>query len=687
MSRIRLTGPCAAFAAIGLSTTVLAQELPLERITLYRSGVGAFDRSGVIDGNADVQLRVDADLVNDILKSMVLLDLDGGRIESASYGSREPLERRLASFAVDLSDSPSRADLLHRLRGTEVSLLLADATVRGRVLGVEMVIVPHPGSEGTASLPHVTLSTESGIETIRLDRVISFQVLDEEIRREIDRALGAIAEHRTDREKAIDLAFRGEGPRRVAVSYVHQMPVWKTSYRLVLPDAAEGGGSPFLQGWAIVENTTDEDWVDVRLGLVAGRPVGFVMDLYEPLFLERPEIPVPVESAAMARLYGGELLDMSEVELAMDSPMAPAARMRGGGGGGQGSGSGSLFGGASGPVETMSAEDMIYGMGTGAAATGGSGTVFRYELEEPVTIERRRSAMLPILSSSIEGRRVSLLMSGDVHPMRGVELRNSSGLQLMPGPISVYDGTAYAGDARIDFVSAGDDRFLSYAVDLEVRAEERRRDVNRIRTVRIVNGQVEMTYGREMRTAWTVANADPEEDRTIVIDMPVATGWEVVQPEPSERIAGGYRFEFDVSADETESIEIVLRRTDRSYNRIERTSLADALVYERDGVASPAFIAAIREAGRLQGRVAEIEQKQSVLGRERTLIVADQDRLRKNLAGVGGDSRLGQRYVTKLEEQETRLESIETEEAELAEELTQRRAALRAFLEGLGTIE
>lgn len=655
--------------------------LPVERITLYRSGVGAFERRGVVIDDEDVQLTIAADLVNDILKSMVLLDLSGGRIESASYGSREPLERRLASFAVDLSDAPGRAELLSRLRGTMVRLKMADGEVEGRVLSVETATVPV--GDGTSSLVHVTLATTAGgIESVRLDHVRAFEILDAKVRDEIARALAAIAEQRSERVKTIDLAFRGDGQRQVAVSYVHEMPVWKTSYRLVLPEEGEADARPFVQGWAIVENVTDEDWADVRLELVAGRPVSFVMDLYEPLFLPRPTLPVPIEMAARPRSY------------APGDPRTATAVTRGGG---PESSQGRVAAMAGAPTMEMadsargsgmakiSAGQMINMSAAARAAAEEAGSVFRYTLDTPVTIERRRSAMLPILGERMEGRRVSIhdVNSGSPHPMRGYELENVTDLQLMPGPIAVYDGGSFAGDASIDFVAAGDERLLSFAMDLEVRVKTDSDQRRRVRRVRIVDGMVEVMVGVEQQVEHEVANDDEGEDRTVLIEVPDMSGWKLEGAEPVEDTASSLRFEVGVAAGDTKTLRYTWTRTD--YSRVSATQydLGTLLTYERQGLASDDVVAAVRRARELQQQLNAAEALVARLEQERREIVNDQSRLRENLARVGNDTRLGERYLAKLDEQETRLEELETETAQARREVQQRRNALEQYLRDL----
>ncbi|MFZ4576292.1 MAG: hypothetical protein ACOYN0_18050, partial [Phycisphaerales bacterium] len=405
-------------------------KLPLRRITLYRSGVGAFERRGLIDGDANVQLRFDTKQINDILKSMIVLDLSKGqgRIEGVSYGSKEPLSKRLSSFAVDISDDPSMQELLGRLRGAEVSLKLVEGReLVGTVLGVESRQEP-ASKDAVVNVAYVNVLTSDGVVSVRLPQVVSFDLRDAALKSELNKALAALAEYRADRTKTVDVRLAGQGAREIVVGYVQEAPVWKTSYRLILPDPkkdvkGEAKEGVTLQGWAIVENTTDEDWNQVTLSLVSGRPVSFTMDLYEPLYVTRPDVPVPTVPGVMPRAYEGGVSD-SKNKLAFDadagksrdemsrgampppSRRAPGSPRAGGSGGDPGGARYALSEAAE--VAPLSSEDLAaYAARTQAAAME-VGEVFQYQLEGPVTVERQRSAMLPILSAGIEGRRVSI---------------------------------------------------------------------------------------------------------------------------------------------------------------------------------------------------------------------------------------------------------------------------------------
>jgi hypothetical protein len=668
-----------------------AGRLPIKAITLYRSGVGSFERRGLVNDEEKVQLRFATEQINDILKSMVILDLDGGRIDGVSYGSKEPLQRRLSSFGVDISDDPSAARLLSRLRGAAVRVVTSQGPITGTVLGVETRPVPGGKDAAPIQTPFLNLVTQEGIRSFDLTTIGGFEILDKDLAAELGKALAALSEHRADRVKTVDVSFSGRGARQAVIAYVHEMPVWKTSYRLVLPDqpagkAADPKAQPTIQGWAIVENTTDEDWEDVRLSLVAGRPVSFQMDLYEPLHVERPQIPVPTVPGVMPRMYQGgesfakatELREMAAGRPPAAAPQAPqAARAR-----------------RSRDEERYAAEtgmplepDALTRYAAQSQAQAGEvGEVFEYALKAPVSIARQRSAMLPILASNIDGRRVSIFSRADSaeHPMRGVELKNSTGLQLMPGPISVYDGAAYAGDAQVGHITTGDTRLLAYAVDLDVQAITREDSRSEVRSLRIAAGLIQQLSKQQSRVSYAFSNKDAKRPRTLIVEHPKLAGWDLVEPKkPSEETAALYRFELTLDPSGKGTFDVVQEHTDVQGIGITSYDLSVLLAYARDGKVSPAVVDAVKKAADMQAAINQTQNRMGVLDQERALIEQDQGRIRQNMGTVSRDTDLYRRYMTKLNEQESRLEAIRDEREKLQATLTRQEGQLRDYLRDL----
>jgi len=662
------------------------EALPISAITLYRSGVGSFLRQGEVTGDQTISLRFRTDQINDILKSMMVVDAGGGQVEGVTYGSREPLARRLSSFALDLSGNPDRAALLAQLRGAVVNLTTTDGKITGTVLGVETRRIFHEA--GTESLQSLMLVTATGVRSIELGMIRSFEISDPVLAAELTKALLAVAEHRADTTKVVEVSFSGQGKRPVVVSYVHETPVWKTSYRLVRPDGDKGEGR--MQGWAIVENTTDEDWSDVRLSLVAGQPVSFVMDLYEPLFSPRPVVPVPTGVTARPRTYSGSMGRMEQKLASAPASSLPMAGKRRD----QRLSTRGLGDPASRTL--MDGDDMAFEMAESAIAnlSGGgamasaneSGEVFQYTLDVPVNVERQQSAMLPIINSGLETERVSIYSprGGSSHPMRGVRIVNTSGLQFMPGPIAVYDGATYAGDAQIGHVATGDDRLLAYAVDLEVDGITDSNQRRTIQKVRIVNGLIEQTIEQVLKTSYTFDNDDEDQDRLVIIEHPRMAGWAYTKAKPAESTAGNVdRFELKIEADKASSLEVEQRRTD--YQRLQLTQIDKATFAQwvRGGKVSNKVRDAFREASAKQAAINEVQNKLRQLERERSGIFTDQDRIRKNLQAVNRTSDLAARYLQQLSTQENRLEAIRSQTTTSNSLLERRQRELASYLANL----
>lgn len=698
MTHPRLIAAIAGSTLAVLTSFAVAREeegadaLPIKRITLYRSGVGSFERQGSIDGDGHVSLRFETGQINDILKSLVLLDLDGGKVGAVGYGSKEPLDRRLAGFEVNLSGAPSIETLFRQLRGAKVKLTGSDAAIEGTILNVEnrkTIIPAQGGAPGHFDEPYVSIITAQGVRSVAISRIGSFEFADPKLAEELNRALSLIAEQRADRLKSVDLSFNGPAgkARRVVAAYVHETPVWKASYRLVLP---EDGKSPLIQGWAIVENTTDTDWDNVTLSLASGRPVSFTMDLYEPVYGARPSVPVPVPGALAGRNFeDGTRADKRQLSAAPASAPTSAAEMasnsvaeadsRGIGYRYTGSDSASsAFGGGTPSYDSLQSS---------AQATGSdAGEQFLYTVSAPVSVPRQRSAMLPIIGTEIQANRVSIFNPSDglKNPMRGVKLTNSTGLHLMPGPISVFDAGVYAGDAQIPHTSRDAERLLAYALDLDVTARAEISNSQTVSRITVSAGRImqKITYTNE--AVYTLDVRDKAKGRTIVVEHSRRPTWDLVEPKaPTETTDTLYRFEVDAPADKVTTFKVVERFVGDSTMAITEIDLKTLLYHSTQGHASPAVVEAVKKAGEMQAQISATRSAIDELARESQSITNDQSRVRENMARIDRNSDLYTRYMKKLNEQETRVEKISEESIALQDKLRTQEAALNDYLSKL----
>ena len=664
------------FASSALSQAVTGADapprLPITSITLYRSGVGYFERHGMIKSGDSVQLRFAEDEINDMLKSMVIFDPQQA-LQSISYESNEPLARQLASFGIDLSDNPTLATILGRLRGTKVRFVTSDGPISGVVLGSEMRDQAQGSAQKAISIPFVNVITESGVRSVNLTTIVSVQLEDPALNGELMKALAALAAHSTDRFKNVGLSFGGTAARDVKIAYVNEMPIWKTSYRLVLPDEAKSKEQPMIQGWAIIENTTDDDWSNIQLALVASQPVSFEMNLSQSLHITRPSLDVPTVAGAAPRIYqdGDAFADKKEMRQAMAAPGSPPAAMRSmaksdgaGGGGGSGGAFGSLAmaDGANNDMETvMSSVAFLKQSAIAQAQSSSVGEAFQYTMKNPISIGRQQSAMLPILTSAIDGRRVSIFNRADGidHPMRGVELTNSTGLQLIPGPVAVFDAFTYAGDAQVGYMTLNDKRLLAYAVDLSVSAAVQDDSTNTMRSIRIVDGFIEETRKQVQRTSFAFNNKDAARGRTMLVETAKIQGWELAEPKKAaEETQSLYRFELTLKPSEKATFVVAQENTFLSRISVAQYDMPTLLAYASDKKASQAVIDAAKKAAAMQATMNATSGRITLLGQERQSIDTDQNRIRQNMASIDHDTEVYRRYLTKFNEQESRLEAI-----------------------------
>ncbi len=660
--------------------------LPIKKVVLFNSGVGFYQHEGQVTGNADVTLKFDVDEINDLLKSMVLRDLDGGTISTVTYGSKDPITRTLKTFAIDLTEDPSMAALLRQVRGERVEVQAVD-NITGIIVSVETREI-RIGEDQTVEQEFVNLLTPEGLRSVSLADVGRIRFLNEDLQAEFNKALTVLAQSHDTDKKTVGLKFLGNGDRQVRVGYIQESPVWKTSYRLVLDEE----GKPFLQGWAIVENTTDNDWDDVRLTLVSGRPISFMMDLYEPLYVPRPLEQLDLyaslrpktydqdlagkadEFARMANQRGRELAEeMTKRESRLAGAPAPSAPP-----------ADAAYGYAA-EAEMDDRRSFNLQQGVQSAAAGGDvGELFEYVIGTPVSLERQRSAMLPIVNSEIEGEKLAIYNENThpKHPLNGLRMQNTTGLHLMQGPITVFDGGIYAGDAKISDIAAGSERLLSYAMDLNTEVSfETKGAPEQLVSVKIVRGNL-ITDRKYFRSReYTIKNSNAAAKK-VLIEYPFDSQWELKEPEePAEKTRDLYRFAVDAEPGEPKKFTIREERT--ASQSIALTNIDDNTIvyYLRTKIISDEVKAALEEVVKRKDGIDKVVRQRQEKERQIAAIEQDQNRIRQNMDKVPRDSDLYRRYLEKFTEQEDSMEALREEIKQLAEQEQQLRRDLNTYLQ------
>jgi hypothetical protein len=660
-----------------------AAALPIGQIVLFSSGVGYFQREGSVEGNARVDLSFPVSDINDLLKSMVVRDMDGGVVSTVSYDSNAPVEKTLKSFAINLNGDPSFAGILSQARGEKVEVVLQQTnatqpgTLTGTVIGVEAQKQP-AGKDGAVNVELLNLWCSDGMRSLKLTEVQRVRFLNPVMDSEFKMALETLTSSHDTQKKAVSINFLGEGKRNVKVGYVVENPIWKTSYRLVLPKEKEE--KPFLQGWAIVENPTDEDWRDCRMALVSGRPISFQMDLYTPLFVPRPVVEPELFASLRPVAYSGDLLD-KEKKLPSPSPtpITPAAAEAA-------PEVGVIVLGARSRAELDAVADvkkryaeevrknlgrrMDLSAGVAPAASASQlGDFFQYVIGKPVSLPRQKSALLPIVNKDVEGTRVSIYneRTQAKFPLLGLRLKNTSGLHLMQGPITVFEGSNYAGDARILDLQPKEERLISYAVDLGTEVNPvPSSDNGRYTMIKAVKGILHTTTKLRETKTYTVKNRN-EQERLVLVEHPVRNDFKLVDDKvkPAETASDVYRFEVKVPAGKTETLVVTEERLLNEEVAMSNLSGDTVPLFLNNPVAGAKVKVGLRTILDLRQEVAKTANAIAEQQQQLKTITDDQVRLRANLKEMPATAAAYKRYLEKFDAQETQIEEYQAKIKEL----------------------
>ncbi|MDR1025393.1 MAG: DUF4139 domain-containing protein [Treponema sp.] len=650
--------------------TVRNQEgvIPLRKITIYSSGVSFFEHSRTLQGPAVMRLPFKAAAVNDALKSLLLND-PASASPQISYPSERSLGETLRSLGIDLSGNPGMAEILGSLRGEEVEILAPEA-LRGRIIAADYRGIDG-GGQGDVLL---SLFSPQGLRSFNLMEIGAIRFTNTELNADLNRALDLIMASRNSDTREITVSLPGTGSRPVSISYVIPSPVWKVSYRLDLGDGGSGpaGGSARFQGWAIVDNDSDEDWRDVELSLAAGRPVSFIQNLYPPYYLDRPTLPLAIAGSAAPVTWDSATAvnDMRLRSYAFADAVAPEPEPM--------------------PRAAMAAQ-AAPAAGPVPVTGADMADQFSFTLNTPVNLDRRTSAMFPLSDGEI-GARKFLIFSGaqsgrTIHPGVGAELDNTTGLRLPAGPITVYDGGSYAGDALLEFLNRGEKRFISWGEDLSVTGVSNISSVRTVTAVNLSGGVMTISRRQGIERRYQFKNAGPEA-KTIVIEHPITQGAVLTEPENyDEATATAYRFIRELPAGEggTGEAGLLVREEIPLSERVVLTSLrSESLISYSTNQELPADVrASLARAVELRQNADDAERAWAETEARKNAQTAEQDRIRRNLEAAGGETPQGQEYLRRLTGLDADIDRLNEDQERQRIEARNAQAAYDAYLRGL----
>ncbi len=684
-----------------------AQTLPIRRVILYSNGVAYIERSGTVSGHAEVSLSFKQSQVDDVLKSMVVLDLGQGRIGAVSYNSSAPPATRLAEIPFSISSSAEGSltsglsGVLSQLQGARVIVSTANRTATGSILTVE------------------------------------------------------------ERKTQIDADKPPAVTRSLVIASDKGELVGLTTYRAVLDQS----GKPFFQGWALVDNVSDEDWTNIKLSLVSGTPVSFIQPIQNPFYRYRPVVPMPEDLNLKPQVYepkegnpglgalSGAIKDPNDgvipnvkveikntttnqsyavttdddgrynvsglppgtytltadasgfsrmqvtdlhINAGADSKFdlsmqvatvsetvtitaAGSERFSNGPVNGRGLKSLGYLGGNRDRTNNFAIDGLdstrrtktvaqIITEGDSGVQTEANGAevgdLFEYRIDQPVTVPRDRSALIPILQTRMEGERVSIFdeSAHGGRPFGGMLLKNNSPLTLEGGSITVIDGDAYAGEALMERLKPGEERLISFSLDLGTLVSAKTKgDRSPVFLVKALNGVFQAHYYETNAKTYTLTN-QTDKPRVVFVQHPMRQGWKLSDKlKPESQTANSYRFRVALKPHETIALPVSERRELMDTYDLASFGREQLELFVRLSYIDEAARATLEKIIALKDRLAATDTQLHSIDRETSEIGQDQQRLRDNIKALTATAEARQlitRYIAKAGEQETRLEQL-----------------------------
>jgi len=657
---------------MGMSTARGA-ELPIRQIVIYKHGIGYFLRSGQLGPNDSVQLDFNASEMNDVLKSLTLQESGTGRVSGLRYDSSDPLEKKLAEFPFKIGPGQPLTAILDQLKGAVVEMRTGSETIRGTLVSGRLV----PRTEQRPESEQLTLLSDSGeFRNVDLSAVSSLRFQDIALQTQFQEYLRTLNAARSRDKRSLYIDSTGSQTRDVTASYMIPMPVWKSSYRLIFP----ASGQPTLEGWAIVDNTTGDDWTGVQLSLVSGRPISFISRLYEPRYINRPVAELPEDRATAPVIYGGAIEQQRD-------EAAQQIGLGGGTAGGRFRVGEAQMAAPEAPIAGAVAEmrAMAPSSVSSTAAAQELGELFEYSFSTPVTIGRSESAMLPFLQEKLTARK--LLVYSDlstVNPLHSVEITNSTGKTLDGGPITVYEANAYAGEALVETLKKDDKRLLSYGVDLGTRITTALDSQSQIvREIHLRRGLLTTKTAAVETKTYTINNVD-QEAKTLIIQHPIRREYNVMSQKPVETTATHYRFEVPLTAGATAKYPVTEERVYETSVGVASMSPEILVTYVQNKSLTDAGRAQLQQIVDLKRQIAAAEGEMQRTQREIDTLFQDQERIRQNINSlnrVAGQEQQVQTYSRHLAEQEAQLASLRDRLSQTQQRKTTLEVQLNALIE------
>jgi len=663
-------------------------KLNVKKVIIFKHGVYYYILEGNIKGADTFELEFKIDEMDDVLKSLFVLDTsEKGYISSISYDAALETSQLLKSIMLNIPDRESFSSLITQIKGANITLTITGGkTISGTIMGIEE-FEKMSKDEKIVEKQLILLQDTEVISKIKFTEIKSFEIINEDIKKDLKFFLDTVISGKKKDAKKIVINCESGGndevERIIFVYYIRESPIWKTSYRLIMSKEQALEEKCLLSGWSLIENTTNQDWEDVEVSLMAGMPVSFKYEFYRPIFIKRPVIrPPKVLSVKPTEIEEG--VEMERYEdyatsemVAKPSTLRKRAMMSRKGVPPPAPAGAIGYGGMANIMTDDALLDKVKAQTN--IQTKDLGELFEYKISNLVSIKRKRSALVPILTESIKARRVLLYNKNeyDRNPNACLEITNNTSLTLERGPVTIIYDDNLAGEAIVPFLNKEDTRLLNYAVEQAVIVtHEAKSESLSVHKITIGSGYSYEYYYTNQLTTYKINNKTNEE-KELYLDHPKTYGYKFIEkPIDPEETPNYWRFKITLKPKDAIIFKLKEQQEDYSSNYIRNWSKDDILkrvgFYVKQKFINEKLETQLKEIAEFIQNLNDKKNQREKLLEERDSMSDEQSRLRENISVLGDDNQsitLKERYVKKLNDQETRFEKISVETKKLDKEI------------------
>lgn len=687
-------------------TVAVANDRPTNHVTLFSNGIGHFRRTYEVTSGKNgksISIPFKTEHVSDVLASLSVY----GPVKYVSTPSFSPADSRTSSIDIDSADS--LRGLLQGLSGSEVKVTLLPGFVRSggddpindkplTLVGLSPRTSRSQNGE-TIREDSLVLSNDGGLLNVDLSKVQNVEFLDDSVRAEISKALKSNFQTIKPDSTFVDMTVASlDGKAATAVvQYTNPVAAWKMRYNI-----RSENGKFFLEGSAIIDNNTDEDWNDFQVSVVTGNPISFSTDLADIVVPTRQKINL-VDTETLSNVTVEDAM-RSAVLCAAPSPgtknmktaHAKAARMS------ENYANSASFGLAAvdmGGLESCGNARGGIAMGGPAAVAPGVeskevGDFCIFTNNDLISIASKRSAIVPMFEVELPLAGSVLLYKEENHqrrPFRAVKLKNETEYSLGRGKVSIYQDGVFQGEAVMEPAKPGDQRMLPHCLENGVRVvkEFDGSPTNWQSSININEGMAITESVTTNTTSYTIQNKKNEEFKFLLEHRNVLPNSKHdingVKVEETEKLSNGIRVYFVLKANETLTVKVL----ERSVNT-QSISIGHNYGWLHTSVIHPnaqlAKDPGIKVCMAIQDKIAKVQQEIRELHTLKNNYVAQAQRHRENLGAIGtGDkSETSASWIVALDKitknlqeiEETKLPALQAQERALWEEMTKAMAKI-----------